>query len=156
MFHLNREYDRAIDEAQRCIEMDPTNFPCHAMLGRSLCEQRSFDRGVAALRSAYVLSGHSLARAGFLGLGLAESGQREEARLLLHELHGAATRGYVPPSSFAWIHVGLGETDQAFEWLDKAIEARDPMVVGIKSYAFLDPLRSDPRFAALLGKMNLA
>ncbi len=94
-------------------------------------------------------------QATYLGLGLAESGNTDEARLLLDRLRTAAAQGYVPPSNFAWIHLGLGEIDAAFEWMDKAIDVRDPMMIPIKSYAFLDPLRGDPRFTALLKKMNL-
>jgi hypothetical protein len=74
---------------------------------------------------------------------------------LLKRLHGIAAQAYVPPSSFAWIHIGLGETDAAFEWLDRAVDERDQLMMPIKSYAYLDPLRSDPRFAVLLRKMNL-
>jgi hypothetical protein len=62
----------------------------------------------------------------------------------------------VPPSSIAGVHIGLGETDAAFEWLDRAIDARDPLIMPIKSFPYLDPLRRDPRFTALLRKMNLA
>lgn len=61
----------------------------------------------------------------------------------------------MPRASFAWIHLGLGEIDEAFVWMDRAIEARDHMMTPIKSYPFLDPLRSEPRFAELLHKMNL-
>jgi len=66
-----------------------------------------------------------------------------------------AARAFVPPTSFAWTFLGLGETDRTFEWLDRAIEGRDQFMMPIKSYPFLDPIRSDPRFAALLRKMNL-
>jgi hypothetical protein len=62
---------------------------------------------------------------------------------------------YVPPSCFAWIHLGLGNVGEAFTWMDRAIDGRDPIIVPIKSYPFLDPLRADPRFHALLRKMNL-
>jgi hypothetical protein len=61
----------------------------------------------------------------------------------------------VPPSTLALCHVGLGNRDEAFQWLDAAIDARDPIVMPIKTLPFLDPLRGDPRFQGLLRKMRL-
>lgn len=49
----------------------------------------------------------------------------------------------------------MGEIDEAFSWLDRAIDDRDPMIVPIKTYPILDPIRQDERFRALLGKMHL-
>jgi hypothetical protein len=66
-----------------------------------------------------------------------------------------AVKSYVPPTCFAWVHLGLGEIDSAFEWLDRAVEGRDQFIMPIKSYSFFDPIRSDRRFAALLRKMRL-
>ena len=63
---------------------------------------------------------------------------------------------YLPPTSVAWIHLGLGEIDDAFEWLDRAIDARDQLMMPIKSYAFFDPIRSDPGFTCLLCTTRLA
>ena len=110
---------------------------------------------IAANRRAVELSGGSAAILGWLGLSLGSGGKRAEARALLKRLHGMATQAYVPPTSFAWIHIGLGEIDSAFEWLDRAVHGRDQFMMPIKSYAFFDPLRADPRFAALLRKMHL-
>jgi hypothetical protein len=62
---------------------------------------------------------------------------------------------YVPPSSIAHIHLGLGEVDAFFESMDRAIDERDHMVMPIKTYPFLDPVRNDSRYIALLQKMNL-
>jgi hypothetical protein len=62
---------------------------------------------------------------------------------------------YVPPTSFAWIHLGLGELNQAFAWMERAVEERDAIIVPIKTYPFMDPLRNDPRFVTLLRRMNL-
>jgi len=52
-------------------------------------------------------------------------------------------------------YLGLGDRDTAFRWLNRAVDECDQMLMPIKSYTFLNPIRSDPRFAALLGKMNL-
>ncbi len=56
----------------------------------------------------------------------------------------------------AWTYLALGEIDSAFEWMDRAIDARDHMMIPIKSYPFLDSIRGDPRYLALLRRMNLA
>lgn len=62
---------------------------------------------------------------------------------------------YVPPASVAWVYLGLRDVDRAFEWLDRAVDAHDQIMMPIKSYAFFDPIRTDPRFHALLRKMHL-
>ena len=89
------------------------------------------------------------------GITLGLSGNKTEARALLKRLHDISARGYVPPTSFAWIHLGLGEIDSAFEWLNRAVDECDQYMMPIKSYRFFDPIRADPRFQALLRKMNL-
>jgi hypothetical protein len=113
------------------------------------------DEAVAELRKAAELSGNVPLMLGWLGMALARSGQDAEAETLVDRLSIISEVAYVPPSSFAWIQLGLGDFDDAFAWMDRAIDARDPMMVPIQSYPFLDPLRNDPRFHALLRKMNL-
>jgi hypothetical protein len=49
----------------------------------------------------------------------------------------------------------LDDRDEAFFWIGRAVDGRDPLIVPIKSYPLLDPLREAPRFEALLGKLNL-
>ena len=58
--------------------------------------------------------------------------QRDEALRWLEELHGLARRAWVPPLAFAWAYLGLGD-ERVFEWLDKAIDARDPAVTHLPS-----------------------
>ena len=74
---------------------------------------------------------------------------------MLERLYAALAETYVPASSLAWIHLGLGEIDRAFTWMDRAVDARDPMMIPLNTYPFLDPIRSDPRFPALLRELNL-
>lgn len=100
--------------------------------------------------------GRAPAAIGVLGYGLARLGRRAEARAILAELDAAESRSYVTPMSRAWVHIGLGEFDNAFEWLDRAVEERDPHVLHFPCQPAYDPMRQDPRFPALLRKMRLA
>ena len=92
---------------------------------------------------------------GWLGLALGLGGYTAEARMVLERLRAIARERFVLPTSFAWIHLGLGEIDDAFAWMERAIDRNDGWIPALKSYPFLDPLRADPRFHALLRKMNL-
>jgi hypothetical protein len=114
-----------------------------------------FADAIAALRRALELSHGAAMVVGWLGMSLALAGEVAEARALLERLREAATRACVPPTSFAWIHLGLREIDEAFAWLDRAIDAHDQLMMPIKSYGFFDPIRADPRFHELLAKMHL-
>ena len=92
---------------------------------------------------------------GWLGLVLGVGGRVDEARSVLSRLEVMSRSTYVLPASFAWVYLGLRDVDRAFEWLDRAVDARDQLMMPIKSYVFFDPLRGDPRFHALLRKMKL-
>jgi tetratricopeptide (TPR) repeat protein len=150
-----RHYERGIEEAHRLLEIDPNAYWGYLAIGSANRELRRFDDAIAAYRKAVELSGGSAAMLGWLGMTLGLSGNKAEARCLLKRLHGMAKQSYVPPTSFAWIHLGLKEIDATFEWLDRAVDARDQLAMAIKTYPFLDPIRDDPRFLALLRKMRL-
>jgi TolB-like protein/Tfp pilus assembly protein PilF len=149
-----RRYERAIDEGRKLLDLDPNYFLAHFIIAAGYRYRKMFKEALAAQRKAVELSG-AAAMLGWLGLTLAESGQAAEAREVLQRVHGMAAKGYVPPCSFALIHLGLREIDTAFEWLNRAVGECDQLMMPIKSYGFFDPIRSDPRFAVLLRKMNL-
>ncbi|HKZ53610.1 MAG TPA: tetratricopeptide repeat protein, partial [Candidatus Acidoferrales bacterium] len=155
VFAFWRRYERAIEEARRLLEIDPDAYWGYLAIGSANRELRRFDEAIAAYRKAVELSAGSAAMLGWLGMTLGLSGNKAEARSLLKRLHEMAKQGYVPPTSFAWIHLGLGEIDATFEWLDRAVDARDQLAAAIKTYPFLDPIRCDPRFRELLRRMNL-
>jgi len=92
---------------------------------------------------------------GFLALASGRAGLRDDPRRLLVQAEQMASVGYVPPSTCAWCHIGPGDWDAALDWMDRAIEARDPNIMPIKNFPFLDPVRGDARYQALLRKMHL-
>ncbi len=151
-----RDQARATEQARFMVELDPGYYIGHWASGMLLLEAASGSEAVAAFRRAAEHQGRVAGKLGWLGQALARAGETEEARALLERLSEVSRAAYVPPSSFAWIHLGLGNVDDAFLWMDRAIDARDPMMMPIKSFPFLDPFRADPRYHALLRKMNLA
>ena len=137
------------------LDVDPAYSAAHLVVGQIRTMERRFDEALAALRTAVELYGGAPLTLGWLGLALAGSGDTSEAQALLGRLRAIASSGYVPATDFAWTYLGLGEVDEALIWMDRAIDERDPMMIPIKSYPFLDPLRGNLRFHALMRKMNL-
>ena len=155
MLLISYQHERTLEAARQLLELDPAAYWAYLAMGSIYRDQGLFDKAVAAHRMAEQASGDSPAMMGWLGHTLALSGNTSEARALLQRLYHKAAGGYVPPTSIAWIHLGLREMDAAFEWLNRAVDECDQLLMPIKSYRFLDPIRGDPRFAALLRKMNL-
>lgn len=83
------------------------------------------------------------------------SGNHTEANRILESLKERQQREYVPAFSIALIYVGLGQTDPAFEWLEKALDERSSWLGSLKIEPMLDVLRADPRFDELLKRIGL-
>ena len=90
-----------------------------------------------------------------LAYNYAREGRKQEALKLLEELKETARDRYVSGVLFAQVYVGLGENDQALRWLERAYEDRDTWTQWTNIWPLLDPLRSEPRFIALLKKVGL-
>jgi len=74
--------------------------------------------------------------------------------LLIDELKERSRQHYISGSLFAEAYIGLGEKDEAMSWLERAYEEHDQWMVYIKTYPGWDALRSEPRFQALVRRMN--
>lgn len=90
----------------------------------------------------------------FIGHAQASIGRQTEARAILAQLTDASKTRYISGYSFAVIHLALGEKDQALDWLEKDGRERTGFEINfIKVDPYLDPLRGDPRFEALISKI---
>lgn len=137
------------------IALDATHFLGHWALGMGLESTGAGPAAVAALERAHELSGGMPFTLGFLALVCGRTGRGDDARRLLDRATKLATTSYVPASTFALGFIGVEDWDAAFEWMDKAIETRDPIIMPVKTFPFLDPVRGDARYQALLHKMHL-
>jgi tetratricopeptide (TPR) repeat protein len=135
--------------------MDPNSGFTHWAIGNVYLQKKRYEEAVAEYQKAIPLSGDSPDEPASLGCAYALSGRTREAQQVLAELKERAKRTYISPTVIAFIHISLGEKDQAFALLDKAYEGRDFILVTLKTEPMFDSLRSDPRFAGLLRRVGL-
>ncbi|HEV2521780.1 MAG TPA: tetratricopeptide repeat protein [Candidatus Acidoferrales bacterium] len=154
--YVSRQYDRAIEQSRNTLEMDPNSLWSYRSLGLAYLQKSMYREGIAEFEKLLVASPGNAHALSDLGVGYALAGHRAEAQKMLEQLAELAKHKYVPSVCPARIHAGLGDKDQTFEWLEKSY---DELSIGvfpfIKVDPVYDPLRSDPRFANLLRRMNL-
>jgi serine/threonine protein kinase/tetratricopeptide (TPR) repeat protein len=155
-YYYARKYDLAIEQLHKTIEMDP-NFPmAHEEMGESYIQESKFKEAIAEIERELASFPDSPYALSDLGNAYALAGRKAEAQKVLDRLDELARQKYVSPQNQATIYAGLGEKDKAFKWLEKSYEDRSiDMYEYLKVAPIYDPLRSDPRFADLLRRMNL-
>ena len=149
-----RQFDRAVEQFQKTIEMDENFFYAHAYLGRTLLMKGDYAAALAELKKAQSLSNDPLVMM-LSARTYAKMGRRDKALEMLAELEETARQKYVSAYYFALVYAGLGEKDRAFEWLEKALQDREGPMTVIKVDALLDDLRSDARFPPFLRHVGL-
>ncbi|MFB3777781.1 MAG: winged helix-turn-helix domain-containing protein [Bryobacteraceae bacterium] len=152
---FDRQYERGLDQAKLGTELEPGFHIAHMVLGQVYLGMQRFEESVAALRRAAEMSNDLPLMLGWLGLALGLGGQTTAATMVLERIRAISSQRFVLPTSFAWVHLGLGEIDDAFAWMERAVDRNDEWVHPLRVYPFLDPLRADRRFHALLRKLNL-
>jgi TolB-like protein/Flp pilus assembly protein TadD/class 3 adenylate cyclase len=152
-----RKYDEGIAECRKVFEIDPNFWVAHHFLG-GLYEQKGLhDQALEELKKARTFPGAPAEPLSVTGYVYAVSGRKPEALKVIAELKQSATTRYIPPYHFAMVYGGLGDKDRAFDLLEQSFRNRDNVLgFGIKAEPRWDNLRSDPRYADLLKRMNLA
>jgi TolB-like protein/Tfp pilus assembly protein PilF len=147
-----RRYDEAIAQYKRVLVRDPNFAYGHRALGWAYGSKGMYPEAIAETRTSIELNNLG---SGYLGLWLAKSGKRDEALKLLNELKQESTRNYVQSYNIALIYLGLGDKDEALNYLEKHMSSRAETASSYAVAPELDGLRSEPRFKAMLKRMNL-
>src|SRR6267378_4405242 len=156
IFIAERQYDQAIQQERKTLEIEPKFGGARNLLGQAYILKSLFKEGIAEAEKDVLISPRNVDTLSWLGYAYAVAGRRAEALRVLDKLTQLSKQKHVPPLDMAAIHVGLVEKDKAFEWLEKGYEERSiGFGFGINPDPIWDPLRSDPRFADLLRRMNL-
>jgi len=145
-------YDEAIEQLRKTLEIDPKFFRAYQTMAMAYEGKGDWPRALETLEKR---PGGGQGRTNpWLGYAYGVTGRRREALEILARLEQRSHEQYVSPQSPAIIHLGLGNTDEAMAWLEKAYDARAFEVLGFSGPLF-DRLSGDARFQDLLRRMRL-
>ena len=153
-----RQYDRAIDQLRKTIEMDKNFVSAHRYLANAYLEKGMFKEAIGELQTAWALGGNvSLAdqRAKTLTEAFVNGGPQGFWSRQLDLLKEDEKKGSVSPYSIASVYARLGDKEQTLNWLEKAYQQHDAYVVYLKIDPQFDSLRSDRRVADLMRRIGL-
>ena len=145
----------AISHLQKTIELNPDFSAAYHILGYIYYQLGQYEKAIQPIEKAVELSARNGRLLSALAAAYAKAGRYEDAIVILEELEARSERQYVSPFFFAQIYEALGETDTAFELLEKAYEERHEFMIFLKTRDFFDELRSDPRYDELLKRIGL-
>jgi serine/threonine-protein kinase len=148
-------YEQALVRAQEAVEIDPGHGRTRATLGWAYFLSGRKEEGLAELERAVSVSPTQTLWLAQLGEAYGLAGNTHKAREVLRELEERAKSVYVSPYHYAYVYTGLGNADRAIDWLERAVAERTGAAYGIKGSFLFTPLRTHPRFRALLRQMKL-
>ena len=156
LFLLTKRYDEALDEYRQMLELDSFFYKAFTAMGRAYTQKGMYEEAITMLQKGRSLSGDIPNILGALGQTYALASRPADARRLLEELSELSKRRHVPSTCFALIHLGLGEKQQALQWLENGRQKRELPLVALKVHPAYDDLRGEPRFQSLLQQIGLA
>jgi TolB-like protein/DNA-binding SARP family transcriptional activator/Tfp pilus assembly protein PilF len=149
------EYERAIAQLDRTLELNPDFELAHLWRGLALEELGRLGEARQAMERAAHLSGGSAISLALLARTHALAGEREGARALLADLERGAGDRYVPAFEVAKVHEALGDRELALRWLERAREQRSHSIAFLAVDPQLSRLRDEPGFVALVRNVGL-
>ena len=149
-------HDQLVEGCLQAAEVDSTHYLVVTCRGQVRLLEGRLPEAIAEFEVAVERSGGSSLSVMDLGVAYALAGRQEDAAGAIADLNERADRqGYSVSGKVAIIHTALGETEQAFEWLERAYVERDPIMLFLTTMSAFDGLRADPRFEDLVRRVGL-
>jgi serine/threonine protein kinase/tetratricopeptide (TPR) repeat protein len=155
-FHLYaREYDSAIAQSRKTMEMAPEYSLTCIDMGTAYLAKGDPEQSLKWFQHGQSLKSSIRSYDALIVRALAAMGQREEADAIMQRLEGEAKHQYVRQEVMAMGYAALGDLERAFGCLDRALAERSAGLVYLHIDPGFDPLRSDPRYAALVERVGV-
>jgi tetratricopeptide (TPR) repeat protein len=154
--YANRQYDLAMEQLHAVLDLEPSFYLAYCVLGLGYVQLGKRERAIDALQKASDLCGANPFTTGLLAFGMGRAGRRTEAHTLIDTLQTQTRQSYVPAKALMFAYAGIEDWPRALDWAEQSVEDRDPMsIMNLMMEPTLDPIRSDPRYAAIFRRMNL-
>jgi TolB-like protein/predicted Ser/Thr protein kinase len=147
------DFQTAREEVKRAADLDPTLFYCPFASGWINLQAGKITAAIPEFQRAATMGPASIVPA-FLGYAYGASGDRARALGQIEVLKQRSLHGYVPPFNLAIVYLGLGDRTRALDYLEQAYAADSQWLCWLKQDRIFDPLREEPRFVALMKKLN--
>src|SRR5439155_1937578 len=154
LYDLGR-YDETLVEVDKALKLSPDFLPVYKVRGQVFLVQKKTPEAIAEFEKAREKTGDTPYILGYIGLAYARAGQTNQARQILEKLKSVSASGGAASFAMAHVHLGLGELDQAFAWLERAADSREEDPRSWKYNPLLVNVVKDPRYAELLKKFGL-
>ena len=155
VLYYQHDFDSTISEANLTLEQFPKFLLGQFWLASAYREKKMYPEALESFRAASSQAPGNPALLTVVGHALAVSGDATGARTVLAQLNSLSHRRYVPALYQAVVYIGLGDRNNAFRYLDAAIEEHDDRLIYLTVEPLADPLRSDPRFQKVLQRIHL-
>lgn len=146
----------ALAQWDKALELDQAFWPAHLVMAEIYAVRDMPQQALEAFQRSIELSGENPKQVAALARFHAESGRIVESRRLLNQLTDRAKNEWVSPADIASIHASLGNPDEAFKWLERAVQEQDPLVAYLPVSRYWKPLRRDPRYATMLERIGFS
>jgi eukaryotic-like serine/threonine-protein kinase len=153
-----RRYDMALEQHQKTIEMDPNFASGHGDLGFTYLVTGKYQLWLQEWKRTATLNGDrdDLAIADAATRAYGQKGYHGAVAKILEAKKELSRKRYVDPGEIGIWYAALGDKEEAFRWLERAASEGAGSMQSIKVDPTVDPIRSDPRFAALLSRLSLS
>ena len=153
-YYFARRDDLAVQQYRNAVELDPDFVPARLALGQAYEHTKMFQEAIGELERAAGLSGGSPLYIASLAHAYGCAGRRSDTLRLIDDLEKPASQRYVSSFDIAIAWLGLGDKGRALTLLERAIEDRSPRLLFLTVEPRFDPLRSHPRFQALVKRVG--
>jgi TolB-like protein/class 3 adenylate cyclase len=149
------KYQAALELVDKAAQLDPASVMTHWGNGWIHLATGNITAAIPELQRAHTSDSPAWSEA-WLGYAYGASGDRAAAMAVIEEMNRNALHGYVPPFNLAIVYLGMGDHERALDYLEHAYSAHSQWLVWLKMDRIFDPLRKEPRFIALMKRLNFA
>jgi serine/threonine protein kinase/Tfp pilus assembly protein PilF len=150
VLYYGHEFDKAIEQCRKALDVDPNSAGAYDCLGSSYLAEGKYEEAIAASEKASSLWNEDPQRLVGLGRAYALADRKPDALKILEQLRRLSRNAYVPPYFFATLYTAMGQKEEAITWLEKGFREHDVFMAWLKVDGAVDRLREEPRFKQLL------